>query len=199
MQDCSNSIANALELLQSCAKPLICGPNITVTTDTQLVPGDQQAVLPRKCFLRCFLTAHWWLTMHFHCSWAINENNHDDGWHLAGLYEFKKKYKTEFINHSEFDRCPYDSIFNPSAKHQSQLDTKHRINGNEISWYLRVNFLIGHQTRVPGQYVPTTPSLQPEDHRPRRQIDGTTSNWLSRTQDRISPWSIPLAIFQSWF
>ena len=24
VQDCSNSIANALELLQSCAKPLIC-------------------------------------------------------------------------------------------------------------------------------------------------------------------------------
>ena len=35
VQDCSNSIANALELLQSCTKPLICFLCIPPATDAK--------------------------------------------------------------------------------------------------------------------------------------------------------------------
>ena len=39
VQDCSNSIANALELLQSCTKPSICADDI----DTGLVAFQQRS------------------------------------------------------------------------------------------------------------------------------------------------------------
>ena len=46
VQDCSNSIANAMELMQSCAKPLICfNKHTNAVSDNGLSPVWRQAII----------------------------------------------------------------------------------------------------------------------------------------------------------